>query len=361
MPAERCRLPSWKRPGSARAGAGGMAGLPRSRPCTMPPCRRSPDDLRPAVRTSSYWVPDEKAPEKITLLTGGPPTGSLPAATALTWACGAVVARVAYNDKVTGSSPVTPTTVDRSSAPGPSEGPHVASEDARRRGGYRRRSRGPVARWTVPAVGRPADRHSRTAPEGETSRGLPLALVGLPVAGRREPGRRPHRRRRLAGGRAGAVRRGLAPDRPDGRPAGRPRRTPGGARRSDPFRDRRPARNGRHRRGGRGVGRGPADPHMAGRARVGPRGPVTREPAGRRRPAQRRHRLRGRRRPCLRPDRRVEPPPRRYEEPLPRRTPGRRRHVGAGSGLGAVHRAHPTPVLPPHEPCARGQRPARDR
>src|SRR6266540_3829365 len=67
-----------------------------------------------------------------------------------------------------------------------------------------------------------------------------------------------------------------------GPPAGRGV-PPGGARRSDPFRDRRPARNGRHRRGGRGVGRGPADPHMAGRARVGPRGPVTREPAGRRR------------------------------------------------------------------------------
>jgi len=32
-------------PGSARADAGRMAGLPRSRPCTMPPCRRSPDDL----------------------------------------------------------------------------------------------------------------------------------------------------------------------------------------------------------------------------------------------------------------------------------------------------------------------------
>lgn len=39
---------------------------------TMPPCRRSPDDLRPTLRMRSYRVPDEEASEDIATLTRDP-------------------------------------------------------------------------------------------------------------------------------------------------------------------------------------------------------------------------------------------------------------------------------------------------
>ena len=91
-------------------------------------------------------------------------------------------------------------------------------------------------------------------------------------------------------------------------------------------------------------------------------GPGTRKPAGRRRTAQRGDRLRGRRsrRPCRRPARCVEPSACGNERRFPRRPAGGRRHLGARPRLGALDRAHPAPVLPPYESCARGRRPTHD-
>ena len=149
-----------------------------------------------------------------------------------------------------------------------------------------RRAGGEGARVAAETRPAPAACHPCPAREGDTRRGLPLALVRLPVARRRERDDRAHRRSTPGGDGSGAIHRRPAADRSHRRAAARaaqllPRRAAGHARRCHPRRDRRPGRHARYRRGDRGVGSGPPGARLARPARLDPRRPAIREPAGR--------------------------------------------------------------------------------
>ena len=74
-------------------------------------------------------------------------------------------------------------------------------------------------RWLPEAGPAPAACHPCPAREGDARRGLPLALVRLPVARRRERDHRAHRRSTPGGDGPGAIRRRPAADRSHGRAA----------------------------------------------------------------------------------------------------------------------------------------------
>ena len=214
-----------------------------------------------------------------------------------------------------------------------------------------------------------AARRPGTAREGGTRRGLPLALVRLPVARRRGRDRRAHRRSGPGGDGSGAIRRRPAAHRPLGRAVpGRtqllPRRAAGRAGRRNPRRDLLPDGDALD------AGAATAAWEAALRAPAWEGPPVwvhgDLQPAnllavrGR---LERRHRLRGpgRGRPRLRPDGRVEllsgRGPRAYSA---RRCGSTTRPGRAGRGWALSVAPDRPPLLQGHQPHARRHLPAHD-
>ena len=116
------------------------------------------------------------------------------------------------------------------------------------------------------------------------------------------------------------------------------------------------------RRAARRVGTGARRARLRRTAGVVPRRSLVPQRVGPRRPGVQRHRLgdvRGRR-PGDRHDRRVELVRRRRPRHVPRSARLRRRRVGTGQGLG-VAGCRGNPVLPRHEPGARGRQGPRHR
>jgi hypothetical protein len=208
----------------------------------------------------------------------------------------------------------------------------------------------PEARALAPA------RRSRTGRARRARRGIPVAVVRLPLARRRGTRCQPHRRAARVRRDTGCVRLGAARDRPHRRPAagraqwlargsarqsrrgvpGRPR----GLRRD--RRRRRPGRRGRVGRCARRAGLGPGP-------RLGPRRPAADEPARARRASPRRDRLRGprHRRAGMRHAARVDDPPAQRARDVPSRDRRRRSDVDARSRVGALVGRHRVAVLPP--------------